>query len=351
MAAAPLLSTMMTNVPANKLIQPIKRCPGHPPGCGKKPAPILTATMATPALTATMATPAAATTKRGPGRPPGSGKTNRPPQTNQSANPVEGCREPPAKRRKSTPVKMMELSVMISITGSDISPTLFPLIQDFLQSQCEAGVFAVERDGSLLNLHLQGVIAMVCSSAIDAKKRITSTIDWTDHRPVGAVRGMMLYTFYGAADLKNRVELNPSNIMHRALQYNKFLSHHPLGTSFRGCLRRMIVGGHYTSSTSWVINKGMDSTRMAALCKCYIQPGTVSLADIDDVFFWMPRLHPLRYVEGTHQEVHILKIAVLDDMHDSDHNTCNVERVYGNLRAHELPDWASFIPLVPSITS
>ncbi|KAL3694420.1 hypothetical protein R1sor_008071 [Riccia sorocarpa] len=176
-AAAPLPSTMMTNVPANNPTQPIKRRPGRPSGSGKKPTPVLTATMATPALTATMATPAAAITKRGPGRPPGSGKTQRPPQTIQTANPVEGCREPPAKRRKSTPVKLMELSVTISIAGCDISPTLFPVIQAFLQSQCEACVFAVERGGSLLNLHLQGVIAMVCSSAVDAKKRITSAIE------------------------------------------------------------------------------------------------------------------------------------------------------------------------------
>ncbi|KAL3692874.1 hypothetical protein R1sor_006525 [Riccia sorocarpa] len=339
--AQTLTSLPTLQVPAaQRVISPpnlnvVKRRPGRPPGTGRKVA--AAATTAPTAADVTPVNPTAPTTvptvqKRGPGRPPGSGKK-------QTANPTDPEVKPPPKRRKTAALKMMELSVTISIAGSDISPTLFPLIQDFLQCQCHChvGAFAIERGGSLLNLHLQGVVSMECSSAVDAKKRITAAIDWTEHRPVGAGacvkkltnkgihtfvgmvgyclkdrqelhfrmcmknitdaaqrEGMLLFTFYGAADLKNRVELNPTNIMQRALQFNKFLSHHPLGTSFRGCLRRMIVSGHYTPSTSWVINKGMDRNHMAALWKCYIQPCTVSFADIDSVFFWMSRLQPSR---------------------------------------------------------
>ncbi|KAL3688685.1 hypothetical protein R1sor_014994 [Riccia sorocarpa] len=292
----------------------------------------------------------------------------------------------PTKRKRTTTPKRMELSITICITGSDLSPQLFPLVDDFLQRECEAGLFAVERGGSLLNLHLQGVIAIICTSALDVKKRITAAIHWDENRPlvagvcvkkltnkgihtfVGMVgyclkdrkdfhfrvtmknindavqrEGMMLFTFFGAADLKNRVELNPSTIMQRALQYNKYVSHHPLGTSFRGCIRRMLVRGHYTPSTTWLINKEMDKSCMAALWKCYVQPGTITLADVDQIFFWMPRLQPSRYIEGVDHGLQFLKTSVLNDMVDSDHIQADTEQISGNPAAHDLPDWAFFI--------
>ncbi|KAL3684061.1 hypothetical protein R1sor_002083 [Riccia sorocarpa] len=97
--------------------------------------------------------------------------------------------------------------------------------------------------------------------------------------------GMLLYTFYGAADLKNHIELNPSNIMQRALQYGKYVSHHLLGNSFHGCIQSMLVGGHYTPSTSWLINRGMDLTQMSSLWKAYVQPVSITMADIQNIFF------------------------------------------------------------------
>ncbi|KAL3681999.1 hypothetical protein R1sor_000021 [Riccia sorocarpa] len=115
-------------------------------------------------------------------------------------------------------------------------------------------------------------------------------------------------------------------------------------------LTMVIVDRHYTPSTSWVINKGTDRNRISALWKCYVQPGTVSLADIDNVFFWMPHIQPSRYVEGTHHEVHILKTAVLEDKKDSDHSSTRIEHVSRNLPAHEFFDWASFILLVQGIS-
>ncbi|KAL3697784.1 hypothetical protein R1sor_011860 [Riccia sorocarpa] len=141
----------------------VKRRPSRPRGTGKKP---LAPAMITPAEV-----PATTTIKRGPGRPP---KKKSPEQTDNQL-------KTSGKRRKTAALKIMELSVTISIQGSDISPTV---VQDFLQSQCQAHVFAVERGGSLLNLHLQGVVSMECSSAVDAKKRITAAINWSDSRPV-----------------------------------------------------------------------------------------------------------------------------------------------------------------------
>ncbi|KAL3678805.1 hypothetical protein R1sor_021761 [Riccia sorocarpa] len=152
---------------------PIKRRPGRPRGTGKKPQP---------------ATDGVTPMKRRPGRPPGI-KQKQPP-TEAILQPTEAVlasqqmlvTKPPAKRRKSAPLKRMELSVTLSVVGADISPGVFPLLQNFLQSRCETGVFAVERGGSMLNLHVQGVIAMLCSSAVDAKKQLTAAVGWADER-------------------------------------------------------------------------------------------------------------------------------------------------------------------------
>ncbi|KAL3679806.1 hypothetical protein R1sor_022762 [Riccia sorocarpa] len=341
-ATSPLVASSIIAIPAaaNKSIPiqdpaanssipiqpPIKRRLGRPRGTGKKPLP---------------ASDGVTPVKRRPGRPPGM-KQKQPP-TEAILQPTEAVpaslqmmvTKPPAKRRKSAPLKRIELSVTLSVAGADISPAVFPLQQDFLQSHCETGVFAVERGGSLLNLHVQGVIAMLCSSAVDAKKQLTAAVGWADERPV--------------ADMKNRVELNPKNVMQRALQYNKYLSHHPLGTSFRGCLRRMVVGGHYTPSTTWLINKGLDRTRTAALWRCYIQPGAVTLADVDQVFFWMPPIQPSRYIQTTVPGMQMLTADALGDMVDSDHSSPHPERVSGNAAAHEVTEFASFIPLVPGL--
>ncbi|KAL3690724.1 hypothetical protein R1sor_004375 [Riccia sorocarpa] len=317
---------------------PIKRRPERPQGTGKKPQP---------------ATDGVTPVKRRPGRPPGM-KQKQPP-TEAILQPTEAVlasqqmlvTKPPAKRRKSAPLKRMELS---------------------------------------------GVIAMLCSSAVDAKKQLTAPVGWADEHPVGAGicvkklmnkgihtfvgmvgyclkdrhelhfrvcmrnitdavqrEGMMLYTFYVAADMKNRVELNPNNVMRRALQYNKYLNHHPLGTSFRGCLRCMVVDGHDTPSTTWLINKGLDRTRTAALWRCYIQPGAVTLSDIDQVFFWMPRIQPSLYIQTTVPGLQMLTADALGDMVDSDHGSPHPERVSGNAAAHEVTEFASFIPLVPGL--
>ncbi|KAL3678214.1 hypothetical protein R1sor_021170 [Riccia sorocarpa] len=202
--------------------------------------------------------------KRHPGRPRGT--KNRPKvMTMKPAIPqavpntcsqqlLNACMSEPAqkpklpKRKRKAAVKRQELSMTISVVGGDISPQVFPLIQEILNQwkfECESGVFAVERGGTLLNLHVQGVIALQCSSALDAKKRITAALKWNEDRPVGAGvcvkkltnkrihsfvgmvgyclkdkkelhfrvamknisdpvqrEGMLLFTFYDAADLK-----------------------------------------------------------------------------------------------------------------------------------------------------
>ncbi|KAL3686892.1 hypothetical protein R1sor_013201 [Riccia sorocarpa] len=221
-------------------MQTVKRRPGRPPGSGKK-------LVTTEAVTMDAAKPPVTPQKRRPGRPPGTKLKLAQTDAVQTLQNLSQQIEPTnLKRRKSAPPKRMELSVTINITGTDISPALFPLIQDFLQSHCEAGVLAVERRGSLLNLHLQGVVAMLCTRAVDAKKKITSAVGWANDRLVGA--GVCV----------------------------KKLTNKGIHT---------FVGGHYTPSTTWLINKGLDRTRMTAHWQCYIQPGAVTLADIDQVFF------------------------------------------------------------------
>ncbi|KAL3678436.1 hypothetical protein R1sor_021392 [Riccia sorocarpa] len=240
-----------------------------------------------------------------------------------------------------------------------------------------------------MEMSITGLVALQCSSAVDVKRRIIDAIGWQSTRPVGgggcvkkitnkgihtfigmvgyclkdhqeihfqvcmkgisdAVRreGMQLFTFYGGNDTKNRVELNPNNIVTRTLQYNKYVCHHPLGTSFRGCLRRMLTGGHYALSTIWLINKGLDKTRIASMWKAYVQPGTLTMADIDKIFFWMPRAYPSRYIEGLHPCHQIMKTSAVNDEVNSNGSLPHPEQISRNLQAQLLPDWASFLLLL-----
>ncbi|KAL3695201.1 hypothetical protein R1sor_009277 [Riccia sorocarpa] len=262
--------------------------------------------------------------------------------TGACSQPKTVSRDPPKavpKRRKAAAVKRLELSVTISVAGADISPRIFPSVQDFLHNHCQAGVYVKK----LSNKGIHTFVGMV-GYCLKDRKELHFRVCMKDISDAVQREGMLLYIFYGAADLKNRVELNPSNVMQRALQYNKFVSHHPLGTSFQGCIRRMLVGGHYTPSTGWLINKGMDLTRMTSMWRVYLQPGALTMADVKNIFFWMPRQYPSLFIEGVHPGLQLLKTSVLEDLRDSDHSPFQTERVSGNSAAHSV---ASFIPLVP----
>ncbi|KAL3678273.1 hypothetical protein R1sor_021229 [Riccia sorocarpa] len=353
-------------------------CRGHlAPPVSATPPLLASSIMAIPAAPKN-SIPIQAPIKRGPGRSRGTGKK---PQTAMGHSHSSETSTMPSTRHEA------EAASTRSHSAADRTCSGVPT-----DTHYETGVFAAERGGSLLNLHVQGVIAMLCSSAVDAKKQLTAAVGSAGERPMGAGRcvkkltnkgihtfvdmvgyylkdrhelhfrvcmkniieavqreGMMLYTFYGAEDMKNRVELNPNNVMQHALQFNKYLSHHPLGTSFRGCLRRMVIGGHYTPSTTWLNNTGLDRSHTAALWRCYIQPGAVTLADIDQVFFWMPHIQPSRYIETTVPGLQMLKADALGDMVDSDHSSPHPERVSGTAAAHEDTEFASFIPLGPGM--
>ncbi|KAL3686941.1 hypothetical protein R1sor_013250 [Riccia sorocarpa] len=161
-ATSPLLasSIMAISAPPNNSIPiqpPIKRGPRRPRGTRKKPQPPVDGV-----------TPV----KRRPGRPPG--MKLKQPLTEALLQPTEAVLEshqmlltkPPPKRRKSSPLKRMELSVTLSVAGVDISPAVFPLLQDFLQSHCETGVFAVERGGDHSSPHPERVSGNVAAHEV-----------------------------------------------------------------------------------------------------------------------------------------------------------------------------------------
>ncbi|KAL3676031.1 hypothetical protein R1sor_025979 [Riccia sorocarpa] len=285
-----------------------KRRPGCPPGTRNRK--LSQATL-----------PSVPPPKKRPGRPPGSKNLK---QTAKKMKPATVNSQPlslksPARKRK-TPPKRMELSITISIAGADVSPRIFPSVQSFLHNECEAGIFAVERGGSLLNLDLQGVIAMVCTSPLEVKKRLTAAVGWAETRPIGA-----------GICVKNLTNKGIHTFIGMVVFVEYWLT-------------------VYTPATSWLINKGMDLTRMTSLWKAYIQPGTINMADVKNIFFWMQRLYPSRFVEGVHPGLQILKTSVLEDMRDSNHSDFQPERVSGNSAVHTT-SFASFIPLVPGMQS
>ncbi|KAL3697008.1 hypothetical protein R1sor_011084 [Riccia sorocarpa] len=120
-----------------------------------------------------MKNPAETPKKRPPGRPPGMKNVKqvaKKPKTMELSSSQARPQKLPAARKKSTPIKRLELSVTISVAGGDVSPSIFPAVQTFLETDCQSGIFAVERGGSLLNLQLQGVIAILSTSPQDVKR-------------------------------------------------------------------------------------------------------------------------------------------------------------------------------------
>ncbi|KAL3688462.1 hypothetical protein R1sor_014771 [Riccia sorocarpa] len=96
-------------------------------------------------------------------------------------------------------------------------------------------------------------------------------------------------------------------------------------------------------------HRGMDKSKDGALWKTSVQPGTVTLYDDDRIFFWFARVEPSRYIEGLHPGNQIMKTSAIRDLHDSDDVPPDPEQLSGNAAAEDLPDWVSFVPLVPGV--
>ena len=79
-----------------------------------------------------------------------------------------GARRPAGSKNKDTPADFKVFEVNVTLTGGscDIDPALLDVMETFLKEHCPAGMFALERGGTVSHLHLQVRLPMWTSSRV-----------------------------------------------------------------------------------------------------------------------------------------------------------------------------------------
>ncbi|KAL3691047.1 hypothetical protein R1sor_004698 [Riccia sorocarpa] len=132
--------------------------------------------------------------------------------------------------------------------------------------------------------------------------------------------GKRMHSIYGASAIKNRLQLTPTNILTRALQFRKYRAKSPISTTFRKCIREMIRCGQYIPTLKWISmpTQTPDLTIKHAekLWTSCIAPETITIKDIDEIFFGYRR--PERYARFTHPTEMMLADAIHGRQFDND---------------------------------
>lgn len=202
--------------------------------------------------------------------------------------------------------KSFELSITVGVGGEDIDMALMSNIKRFLKECCISGLCSLERGGALFHLHFQMVICISAKSIVTVNRLIKRYMGWDKDRPVAAVvmcqafkqrnlhtyQGMLgygtkdlanpnsrvlknvsadyvqagvdLYVRNGADKVINRVCLTSGNIFDRCFIYWKCKLGCRLCMDLPSCLLKMLRGGKYYPSASWIIphqGRGMDYMR------------------------------------------------------------------------------------------
>ncbi|KAL3692200.1 hypothetical protein R1sor_005851 [Riccia sorocarpa] len=153
----------------------------------------------------------------------------------------------------------------ISIAGSDVSGEIFDKLANYMDDQATMGIMAFQRGDAHLQLHIQGMMSTQTTSTRKLKQNIKAAIGWDVRAPVGSsvcikslrdqglhtiicligyclkdekqehfrmhcknvtVRqmeeGRRMHAIHGASEFKNRVQLTPTNVLARALQFRKY---------------------------------------------------------------------------------------------------------------------------------
>ncbi|MCO5570324.1 hypothetical protein L7F22_024043 [Adiantum nelumboides] len=227
-------------------------------------------------------------------------------------------------------LRVMEVSVTVSVGGADIDYQLLGEIGEFLKKETIAGICSLERGGSAFNLHFQMVVRLWSSSLVSVNKKIKGYLGWDKQNAQGGIvlcralkqrnlhtfRGMVgycykdhdqphfrcvthnitaedinegleLYALYGADAIKNKICLTPANIFDRVLMFWTYKLQHPLGTNFLDTLHRMIKCGKFYPSSAWITpyqGRGMEPEKIEALWKCLAFPSTTTKGDICSIF-------------------------------------------------------------------
>ncbi|KAL3697699.1 hypothetical protein R1sor_011775 [Riccia sorocarpa] len=176
----------------------------------------------------------------------------------KNATNEEGSAKP--KRVRRVAEKDMDLSLTIGIPGADVDSLVFDLLVNFLETRARMEIIATEREDAHLQLRIQGMISLM----EDGRQR---------------------HFIYGATEYKNCLELMPSNILGRALQFRKYRARSPLSISFRACLRQMVSIGQYILLFKWLSMPTMSRLQAELIWRSCTTPDMVSISDSDYIFF------------------------------------------------------------------
>jgi hypothetical protein len=202
----------------------------------------------------------------------------------------------------------------------------------------ESGLFAAEKGCHEEHLHFQGVVRVIGMTAAATNKSLKAALGWTNKgadynvmcktlsreqrytfmlgyciKDVGKPhfkcvlknitdsqieRGRIEHLKHGAAELKGMKQLDPSNIMARALHfYLHSRTNYDSVPSIDHVLLAMLRSGHFYPSPKFIVpfqGMGMDYIRCTSLWRVMTEPGSTTLKDVSELFFYSQR-RQLRY--------------------------------------------------------
>ncbi|KAL3680630.1 hypothetical protein R1sor_023586 [Riccia sorocarpa] len=259
--------------------------------------------------------------------------------------PLKKTTKVPAKvTRKKPEAKLQQVSITVGIVGDDITQETFADMKRFMDNRATVGLIALERGDATLQLHIQGVLALLSTSTKAVKQDIMEAIGWKSNCPLGGVvcvkaltnkgihtlvgmvgyctkdqqelhyqmhsvnvspeqmeEGKRRYLIFGACNFKNRVELSPYNLLSRAMQYRRYRAKNPLPITFRGCLRQMLFTGQYYPGLRWLLSPKMSYERAESMWRLATAPESTTLRDIDFTFYGLQpteRYHTYNFNES-----------------------------------------------------
>ncbi|KAL3685959.1 hypothetical protein R1sor_003981 [Riccia sorocarpa] len=271
------------------------------------------------------------------------------------------------KPRTMTP-KDLDISLTVGIPGEDVSNETFEKLVAFVEEKARMRIICFERGDAHLLLHIQGMLSIKSSSMRMLKQEIRKAIGWAEdgslggsicvkslkdkslHTVVGIIgyclkdekeahfrmfkknitevqmeEGRRMHWIHGASEIKNRLQLTPKNVLTRALQFRKYRAKSPIATTFRKCLKQMLRSGQFIPALKWIsmptLTPAETIKRTEKLWKACVSPDTVTMNDVDHIFFGYNR--PDRYFSSTHRTELMLADARNGDvkpnpLHDDD---------------------------------
>ncbi|KAL3701017.1 hypothetical protein R1sor_019039 [Riccia sorocarpa] len=189
----------------------------------------------------------------------------------------------------------MDVSITIGQVGSDVAVDIFNKVTLYIEKEAAMGLIAFDAEtptpsGGVIcikfvktqGLHTVTGLIGYCLKDED-KQHFCLYFKNVSEKQMDD--GRKRHIRFGVSGYKNRLELTPQNVLGRALQYRRYRSKNPVTISFRMCIREMVRLGQYMAGLKWLLSPSVLKVRAERLWMAAVQPETVSMADIDHMFF------------------------------------------------------------------